>query len=72
MFLNLMFNCLNFMKIYINYSYFERKIIMILEMWYIFKMYKFVKIDKKGYIFLVVEEKNVFIVVVYYKINIFI
>lgn len=36
------------MKTHINYSYLERKTIMISEIWYILKMYKFVKIDKKG------------------------
>lgn len=41
-------------------------------MWHIPKMYKFVKIDKKGHIFSVVEEKNVSTAVAHYKINIFI
>lgn len=41
-------NCLNLMKTHINYSYLERKTIMISEMWHIPKMYKSVKIDKKG------------------------
>lgn len=62
-------NCLNLMKTHINYSYLERKTIMISEIWHIPKMYKFVKIDKKGHIFSVVEEKNVS---AHYKINIFI
>lgn len=65
-------NCLNLMKTHINYSYLERKTIMISEIWHIPKMYKFVKIDKKGHIFSVVEEKNVSTAVAHYKINIFI
>lgn len=65
-------NCLNLMKTHINYSYLERKTIMISEMWHIPKMYKFVKIDKKGHIFSVVEEKNVSTAVAHYKIDIFI
>lgn len=65
-------NCLNLMKTHINYSYLERKTIMISEMWHIPKMYKSVKIDKKGHIFSVVEEKNVSTAVAHYKINIFI
>lgn len=65
-------NCLNLMKTHINYSYLERKTIMISEIWHIPKMYKFVNIDKKGHIFSVVEEKNVSTAVAHYKINIFI
>lgn len=70
--LNSTLNCLNLMKTHINYSYLERKTIMISEIWYILKMYKFVKIDKKRAHIFSVKEENVSTAVAHYKINIFI